>query len=171
MVYRCLLAVLLCWSGSVTAQGEFEKGWVLNLELAQGLTTRFNTEPDLYLGEIRLDPEYTLIEHHLRGGVAPSLFFNNKKVSFAAGPHLSLKIKTFSISQLNSSLANLQWMVEHLWGTDGQKLAGMGPRLEFGQTLVFSILVHRDYGLNEWRLQAGFGYNFIYHHVPRPILH
>jgi hypothetical protein len=163
-----LLLSLLCQQ-YLFAQSdhEFPKGWVLNLEGAQGLTTKFNRSPDLYLAELRLSPQYTVVPHLLRLGVVPALLYNNKKVSGTIGPHAALKIKSFNLPKFNSSLANLQWMLENLWGTDQQRQFGTGFKLELGQTILLSIMGHRDYHLNYWRMQLGIGYNFIYNKVPR----
>jgi len=165
---RLLLLGLFFFQHSVYAQNDYEfpKGYVLNLEVYQGFSTNFDSRPELYLADIRLSPQLTVVEHALRVGLVSSLLYNNKKVSGAFGPHVAIKIKTFSVSTFNSSVANVQWMIENLWGTHQQRLLGTGLKTEIGQMLLVSFLGYRDYRLNSWRLQFGLGYNFIYNKVP-----
>jgi len=163
------IILLLLIANMTLAQKEFNKGWVLNLEVAQGLTTKFDNSSDLYSGELRFSPEYTLIEQRLRVGFVPALNYNNKIIFGTFGPHISINLKTIQIKKLNSSVGNIQWIIEHLWGTQNQKLVGTGLKIELGQTILLSLLTHRDYALNYWRFQFGIGYNFIYKHIPKEI--
>ena len=140
---------------------EFPKGWVLNLEYFNGLTTHFNSSPELYLTELRLSPQYTLVPKVLRLGAGAGLQYNNKNVSALFGPNLAIKIKTLSIEKFNSSLLNVQWVVENLWGTDKQCLIGTGLKTEIAQTLLISLTGHRDVKLDYWRFQFGLGLNLI----------
>jgi hypothetical protein len=165
----CYLILLFCSLNNLYAQTDFEfpKGWVLNLENFQGATTQFNDTPDLYLTELRLTPQYTLIPALLRVGGSAGVVFNNKKFSGLFGASLAFKIKTVNVSNLSSlSILNLQWIVEHLWGTQQQQLIGTGFKMEFAQLLLLSIVGDRDYRLNNWRFQLGLGINFIRKKVP-----
>ena len=140
---------------------EFPKGWVLNLENFQGAATKFNETPDLYLTELRLSPQYTVAPALLRIGGSAGVVFTNKKLSGLFGANLALKIKTINIPNFNASLLNIQWIAEHLWGTEQQQLVGTGFKIEAAQMLLLSLTADRDYRLNYWRFQIGFGYNFI----------
>ena len=161
--------ILLLVANLSKAQKEFNKGWVLNLEVSQGLTTKFDNSSDLYSGELRFSPEYTIIEQHLRIGFVPAINYNNRIVFGTFGPHVAINLKTIQIKKLNSSVGNIQWIIEHLWGTGNQKLVGTGFKTELGETLLVSLLSHRDYELNYWRFQIGIGINFIYKHIPKEI--
>ena len=168
MFRRLVFIGLFFVSAPLYAQDyEFPKGWVFNAELSQGLTTRFDGMADLYLGELRLNPSYTVAEHFLRMGIVAALRYNDRALSGNFGPQLAFKIKTLSSSKLGASFMNVQWIVEHLWGTDRQRLLGTGIRFEILQRLLLSLLFHRDYRQHYWDMQMGIGYNFIQPHVPR----
>jgi hypothetical protein len=140
---------------------EFPKGWVMYLEAQQGMATTFNSSPDIYVFSLGLAPAATVIPGHLRLGGTANLLYTNKNISAAFGPRAAWKIKTFNIDPLGS-LFNLQLQVEHLWGTDKQKLFGGGPVIEAGQILSFSLTAHRDYCLNYWWFRAGLGFNLLH---------
>lgn len=168
-VFCIILSIALahsCAGQAKTKDYEFPKGWVLNLDLFQGMSTRFNSMPDLYLGELRLSPQYTIVPQRLRLGASASADYNNKKVSGLAGVNLSLKIKTLKLEKLNGSALNVQWVLENLWGTNKQQLFGGGLKTEIGQMLLLSLMSYRDYNLNNWRMQVGVGVNFLRKKVP-----
>ena len=146
---------------------EFPKGWVLNLENFQGATTQFNNTPDLYLTELRLSPQYTVVPTLLRVGGSAGVVFNNKVLSGLFGANLAFKIKTVNVKNFNASILNIQWIVEHLWGTQQQRLIGTGLKIELAQLLLLSLTGDRDYHLNNWRFQVGLGINFIRNKVPK----
>ena len=138
---------------------EFEKGMVLNLELLQGFT-KAKSAPELYLADLRLSPQWTIAPGVLRAGVTGGVFYSSSNISGFAGPNLALNLKTVNAGQMGS-LLNLQLVLEHLWGTDKQRLLGGGFRTEIGKKLLLSILTHRDYHLNYWNLEFGVGINFL----------
>jgi hypothetical protein len=141
---------------------EFDKGWVLNLELLQGFSKAKKT-PELYLADVRLSPQWTIAPGILRAGITGGLLYNNTKLAAFAGPNAALNIKTLKTKpgSLNGSILNVQLLVEHLWGTEQQRLLGGGLRTEIGKMLLLSILTHRDYNLNYWNVEFGVGINFI----------
>ena len=138
---------------------EFTKGMVLNLELLQGFT-KAKSAPELYLADLRLSPQWTIAPGVLRAGVTGGLFYSNSNVSGFGGPSVALHLKTVNAGQMGS-LLNLQLVLEHLWGTDKQRLLGGGFRTEIGKKLLLSILSHRDYHLDYWNLEFGVGINFL----------
>lgn len=141
---------------------EFEKGWVLNLELLQGFS-KAKKIPELYLADLRLSPQWTLAPGILRAGVTGGLLYNNTKLAAFIGPNAALNIKTMKTKpgSLSGSILNVQLLLEHLWGTEDQRLLGGGIRTEIGKMLLLSILTHRDYNLNYWNVEFGVGINFI----------
>jgi hypothetical protein len=155
--YACLMIFL-----SATAQKdpEFPKGCVMYLESQLGTTTRFNTSPDLFLSTLRLSPQVTLVPGYLRLGGTAAAVFNNKKADGTFGPNLVIKLATLNVKPLGS-LLNVQLQLEHLWGTDKQKLLGGLLHVELGQLMVIGLSMHRDYGLNDWWFQGGIGYNLL----------
>ncbi len=112
---------------------EFPKGWVVNAEVFSGFTTHFKTDPELYLMQLSITPQYTVVPKLLRIGVTGGLQYNDKNVAGLLGPSLALKIKTISVKKFNSSLLNIQWVVENLWGTGRQQLLGTGIKTEICQ--------------------------------------
>lgn len=138
---------------------EFTKGMVLNLELLQGFT-KAKSSPEFYLADLRLSPQWTIAPGVLRAGITGGMFYNNSNISGFGGPNLALNLKTVNAGQMGS-LLNLQLVLEHLWGTDKQRLLGGGFRTEIGKKLLLSILTHRDYRLDYWNLEFGVGINFL----------
>jgi hypothetical protein len=72
-----------------------------------------------------------------------------------------VKLASLNAKQLGS-LLNVQLQLEHLWGTDKQKLLGGLLHAELGQLLVIGLGMHRDYGLNDWWFQGGIGFNLLH---------
>ena len=158
-----LLLWCICLQGKAQQPPlEFEKGSVLNLELLQGFS-KAKKLPELYLADLRLSPQWTLVPGLLRAGVVGGLLYNNTKLAAFAGPNAAINIKTIKTKpgSLNGSLANMQLLLEHLWGTEKQRLLGGGIRTEVGKMLLLSLLTHRDYNLNYWNVEFGVGINFI----------
>jgi hypothetical protein len=138
---------------------EFQKGMVLHAELLHGFT-RYNGFPEYYLADLRLSPQWTIAPGILRAGITGGLLYTQTNLSLFAGPNLAVNIKTIGAGQLGS-LANLQLVLEHLWGSDKQRLVGGGIRAEIGKKLLLSVLSHRDYQLKYWNLQFGVGINLL----------
>lgn len=156
-----LLACLLCCRQNISAQNnpeetEFRRGWSTWLKLSNGVATRFDKSPDLYVVGLQVNPQVTLVEHHLRAGVNAGFVYTSKKFSGIIGPTLAYRLASFNLKNIGG-LANLHLAAEHSWGTDKQRLAGMGLGFEILQKAVVGLMTHRDYNLNQWWLQAHIG--------------
>ncbi len=148
---------LFLFSFTATAQ-EFPKGWVFPLTLGQGAVTAFNHTPDLYLGTLSFSPQYTLVPGRLRAGITAGGAYTNKRIYGIGGPQLALLL-TDKPKILSSTVLNVQLVVEQLWGTKEQRLAGGGLAIEVGQLAVFSLKALRDYHMNAWWLAGSVGVN------------
>lgn len=158
-----ILITALSFFQLLTAQQDPEfpkRKWVMYLEAHQGIATNFRNTPDIYVGGLRINPQFTAIAGKLRLGAVAGAVFTNKKTYGTFGPNLSLKLKSLQAKEFGSIL-NIQLQAEHLWGTGKQKLAGGGIKSEIGQLLMVSITGHRDYHLNYWWWQAGIGFNLL----------
>ncbi len=155
LILGCLLFCLHAHSQDPN-DTEFRKGWVTYLKLDNGVISNFHAAPDLYAGGLQLNPQYTIIQHKLRVGANAGFVYANKKFSGLIGPSLAFKIKSLNLGEL-AGLANLQLIGEHTWGTEEQKLAGLGIGLELLQKALLSFTAHRDYHLNSWCKQAHIG--------------
>jgi len=151
-----IIASLLLLALKMSAQDdpEFSKGFIMYLKLNNGLVTQFNSTPDLYTGGIQLIPEFTVVEHRLRAGAIAGVFYTDKKVQVAAGPIVSLKLKTFNVKPFGSA-GNINLTLEHLWGSGDQRLLGGGFNVDLLNKIVIGISAHRDYNLNTWWFQNG----------------
>jgi hypothetical protein len=155
-----LLLLGICYQGYCQQPPmEFDKGMVLNLELLQGFT-KAKSMPELYLADLRLSPQWTIAPGVLRAGVTGGVLYNSSNLSAFGGPNLALNLKTVKAGEMGS-LLNVQFVVEHLWGSDKQRLLGGGFRTEIGKKLLLSVLTHRDYNLNYWNAEFGVGINFL----------
>jgi hypothetical protein len=153
---RIIIPLLLLLTMQLSAQNdpEFPKGFVTYLKLTNGMVTQFNSYPDLYTGGLHILPEFTVVEHKLRVGANVGAFYTDKKLQGAAGPLLSLKLKTFQAKAFGSA-GNINLTVEHLWGTNKQQLIGVGFNVDLLNKIVIGIFAHRDYHLNTWWFQNG----------------
>src|SRR5215208_3831596 len=122
---------------------EFPKGFIMHAKLHNGMITNFSSFPDLYVGGIQLVPQFTVIEHKLRMGAVAGMFYANKKVQAAFGPIASFKLKTINAGVFGSA-ANIHLSLEHLWGTDEQKLIGLGLNIDLLNKLIIGFTAHRD---------------------------
>jgi hypothetical protein len=139
---------------------EFPKGAVFYFSAQQGINSRFDGGADHYIGGLSLAPAFTVIPSHVRLGLSSELVRTEKKIFGLAGPALSWKLKTFRMKPLGS-LFNLQFQVEHLWGTGHRRLAGASLGIELFQFLNFRLMGHRDYHYDQWWLRAGTGINLL----------
>lgn len=156
-----LLAFLLCCHQNSGAQGnpdetEFRKGWSTWLKLGNGVVTRFDNSPDLYVAGLQINPQVTVIEHRLRAGAGAGFAYTGKKFSGLIGPTFAYRLVSFEMKNIGG-LANLHLAAEHNWGTEKQRLAGIGVGFEILQTALVALMTHRDYNLNQWWLQAHIG--------------
>jgi hypothetical protein len=161
------LVFLLCFSGiySWSQQTQFKKNSeAFNIELLQGFTKQEDSQ-ELYLGDIRVSYQYTIIPGTLRIGATGGGMYNNKVFSGYVGPNLALRL--FTLPATHGSIGNVHLLLEHLWGMDKQKLLGGGFRAAIGNTLLLSLLAHDDYNLKYWNFEFGIGINLI-HKMPAP---
>jgi hypothetical protein len=158
------IVLLLCIACSfhylhAQADPEFRKDqWVLYLEGHQGLATNFTHAPDIYVGNIRMCPQITVVPSKLRIGVIAGGLLINKNIDGLIGASLTYKLSTLHLRTFGS-LLNIQLQAEQLWATHHQQLAGLAIKTEIGQIAIFSISGHRDYYGNAWWWQTGVGYN------------
>lgn len=151
---------------------EFPKGFIMYAKLHNGMITDFTSGPDLYVGGLQLAPQYTIVPHVLRAGVIAGGFYANKKIQGGFGLSLSFKLKTFNAVLRGTnvgSLANINLLIDHLWGTGRQRLLGGGIILDAGNLITFGITAHRDYGLNNWWFQSEIAIRISKKHKNPPI--
>jgi hypothetical protein len=147
---------LLCLSVMGYAQ-EFPKNeFIMHLRLHNGMVTNFKSSPDLYVGGLQLVPQYTIAENVLRAGIIAGGFYTGKKLQGEAGPTVSFKLKTIVLKSFGSG-GNINLSLDHLWGTEQQRLLGGGLNIDLLNFIVVGVSVHRDYNLNNWWLQASIG--------------
>src|SRR5215213_6162065 len=84
----CFVSVI-----STAQQTEFPKEFVTHLRLHSGMVT--TPGGDLFVGGLQVVPQYTLVEHKLRGGVVLGAFYSNSEINGLFGPTVSLKITEF----------------------------------------------------------------------------
>jgi hypothetical protein len=146
---------LVCLTIFVAAQDpEFPKNeFIMHLRLHNGMVTTFHSSPDLYVGGLQLIPQWTVVENHLRIGAVAGGFYAAKKLQALAGPTISLKLKTFSLNNMGSG-GNINLSLDHLWGTEQQRLLGGSVNVDIFNLIVPGISVHRDYHLNNWWIQG-----------------
>ena len=161
LLCNTVLFFLAASSFSAYAQEEFPKGWVMYAEATQGAVTSFHARPDLYVGTLQVSPQVTLIPDYLRLSAIGGIAFSNKRLFGLYGAGLNIKLATIRFEPFGS-LLNLQAQLQHLWGTKDQKLAGGGLKAELGQIILVGISAHRDYGLHQWWLQSGIGFNLVH---------
>ena len=121
------------------------------------MVTNFTQAPDIYVGGIQLIQQYTLVEKLLRGGIIADVYYVSKKIQAAFGPTVSIKLKTFKAAPFGS-LGNLHLNIDHLWGTNKERLIGGGINADIGNKIVLGLTLHRDYNLNSWWIQNTLGY-------------
>jgi len=153
---------LFCNLTSIThaqTDTEFPKGFIMYGKLHSGLVTNFSS-PDLFIGGIQLAPQYTVVPHLLRIGAIAGGFYSSKKIQGEFGPSVSLKLKTFNAKLEGAtvgSIANINLLIDHLWGTNKQRQIGAGIILDTGNIITIGITTHRDYNLNTWLFQSEIG--------------
>lgn len=147
-------SVVFCHAQTDT---EFPKGFIMYAKLHSGMITDFTSNPDLYVAGLQLAPQVTVVPHLLRAGAIIGAFYANKKIQGEFGPSLSFKIKSFHASLQGTpvgSLANINLIIDHLWGTGHQRLLGGGIILDAGNLVTFGVTAHRDYMMNDWWFQS-----------------
>ena len=152
-----LIACGLLGMSVMASSQEFPKNeFVLHLRLHNGMITNFKSSPDLYTGGLQLIPQYTIVENLLRAGIIGGVFYTGKKLQGEAGPTVSFKLKTIALKSFGSG-GNINLSLDHLWGTEQQRLLGGGLNIDLLNFIIVGISIHRDYNLNNWWLQASIG--------------
>jgi hypothetical protein len=148
---------LLSFKATAQSDPEFPKEFIMHVKLHNGMVTNFKgTAPDVYIGGIQLIPQYTFVEHKIRGGAIADVYYTGKKIQAAFGPTISFKLKTFHAAPFGSA-GNLHLSIDHLWGSNKERLLGGGINVDVGNKIVLGLTVHRDYNLNTWWLQNTLG--------------
>ncbi len=158
-LFFCIFFVFLYFNAIAQKNDdpEFTKGWILLLKLNNGLTSGFTANtPDLYVGGLSLNPQFTVVQNILRLGANTGMFYNDKKLSGLFGPMAAVKIKTLGTKYMGS-YANIHLIAEANWGTNKQKMAGGGLGIEVFKKLHWGITAQRDYNLNAWWFQTQIG--------------
>lgn len=152
---RILLSFFSC---QLSAQDpEFPKEFIMHLKLHNGMVTNFKgSSPDRYAGGIQLIPQYTIVKNVMRAGAIINGFYTAKKLQAAFGPTVSFKLKTLHAKPFGSA-GNIHINIDHLWGTEKQRLLGGGINVDIGNRIVLGLTIHRDYNLNNWWLQNTLG--------------
>ncbi len=156
---------IFLFTGAVTCvQGqtdtEFPKGFIMYGKVHTGMITNFASAPDVFVGGIQLAPQYTVVPHVLRIGAIAGGFYTNKKIQGEFGPSVSVKLKTFNAKLQGAkvgSIANINLLVDHLWGTNQQRLIGAGIIMDTGNLISIGLTTHRDYNLDTWWFQTEIG--------------
>jgi hypothetical protein len=121
------------------------------------MVTHFKSnKPDLYVGGLQLVPQFAVVPHLLRAGVIIDGFYTGHKLQAAFGPTASIKIKTINAGIFGSA-ANINLNVDHLWGTEHQKLVGGGINADLANFLVIALTSHYDYEHCNWWFQNSIG--------------
>jgi hypothetical protein len=155
--FAALLCILSLNSFSALSQTEFPKEFIAHLRLHSGMITGAGNTPDIFVGGLQVIPQFTLVEHKVRGGIVAGAAYSYKKLSGMFGPTVSLNIKEFKGGHFGS-LGNLHINADHLWGTNEQRLLGGGLNLDLLNKLIVSLSAHRDYHLNNWWIQSGIAF-------------
>jgi hypothetical protein len=152
---KVLVAVLvLMMSSRVSAQTEFEKGFIIHARLHSGMIT--HPEADIFVGGLQVIPQVTIVEHTLRGGVVIGGIYSFKEINGLFGPTLSLKIMEFPASVFGSA-GNLHVNADYLWGTEDQRLVGGGINLDLLNKIIEHNCSH-DHNLSDWWFQSAIAF-------------
>ncbi len=135
---------------------EFPKEFIMHAKLHNGMVTNFSGAPDVYVGGLQVVPQYTIVAHKLRGGIICDAYYTGKKIQAAVGPTVSYKLKTFKAAPFGS-LGNININLDHLWGTNKERLLGGGINVDLANKIVVGVTCHRDYNLNTWWIQNTIG--------------
>lgn len=154
-----LLLSLFAFSPIIHAQNdpEFKKGFITHLELFNGLRSNFRLGNEPFIGGLQITPQYTIAPSHLRAGLKAGFFYTNQRMQTLLGPTLSLKLKSFKAGVFGTA-GNVHLSMDHLWGSNKQRLFGGGIHLDLLNKIVLGPQLHRDYNLNDWWIQFKVGY-------------
>ena len=138
---------------------EFPKGFVMYAKLHSGMITDFTSYPDLFIGGLQVAPQYTVVPHLLRAGLIAGSFYEGKKIQGEFGTTVSLKIRTLKASLRGAavgSIGNINLQLNHLWGTNKQRLFGGAINFDAG-LITIGISANRDYNWKTWWFQSEIG--------------
>jgi hypothetical protein len=135
---------------------EFKKGFIMHAKLHNGMITNFSSAPDFYVGGLQIVPQYTIVPNKVRVGLIGGAFYAGKKIELQGGPNVNLKLKTINASVFGGA-ANVNVALNHLWGSNRQKLLGGGFYLDLLNKLELGLTAHRDYNFNTWWWQTSLG--------------
>lgn len=153
MKYLTIFCIIL-WCMQASAQvTEFKKEGILHLRIHNGMVTNFAEAPDLYVGGMQLAWQYGVVPGRIRLGATGGVFYTNKQVQALAGPTASLLLKSFKAGEFGTA-GNLHLSLEHLWGTEKQKLVGGGLHADVLNKLVLGLTTHYDYEWENWWIQT-----------------
>lgn len=153
---KCIATLFFCclFCSKLLAQTdtEFPKEFIMHIKLHNGMVSNFTNVPDQYVGGIQLVPQYTIVTHKLRAGIIGDLYYTGKKIQAAIGPTISFKLTNFNAKPFGSA-ANFHLNLDHLWGTNKERLLGVGINADLLNKIVIGLSAHRDYHLNTWWFQ------------------
>lgn len=158
MKQSTLLLFFCLYGANLSAQTdtEFPKEFIMHLKLHNGMVTNFTNAPDGYAGGLQLLPQYTIVKNKIRGGVVADGYYTGKKFNAAFGPTLSFKLKTIKLAPFGTG-GNIHINIDHLWGTNKERLLGGGINIDIANKIVLGLTAHRDYNLNTWWFQNTLG--------------
>lgn len=148
---NCLLLFCLAVSAAARSQTgplEFPKEFIMHARLSTGLIAPPHV-PELFVGSLELRPQWTLVEHKLRGGLVAGGFYTARTVYGLGGLTVSYKLSEFTGGYFGS-LGNLHLNFDHLWGGADQRLVGAGINLDLLNKLVVGLGGYRDYHFGQW---------------------
>ncbi|MFT3679225.1 MAG: hypothetical protein QM791_03065 [Ferruginibacter sp.] len=156
VIFQTLLFSALYLQLAAQKDTEFPKEFIMHAKLHNGMITDFKYAPDLYIGGIQIVPQYTIVEHLLRGGIIADGYYTGKKIQGAVGPTVSVKLKTFKAAPFGS-FGNIHLNIDHLWGSNSVKLIGGGINVDLGNKIVLGLTAHREYNYGSWWFQNTLG--------------
>lgn len=154
-----LLSIFLfavCHPSIAQDDPEFQQKSITHVRLHSGMITTFHRGVDGYVVGAQLVQQWGIVPNKLRLGAIAGGFYAAQKMDAQAGPTLSWRLKTFNANPFGSA-ANLHLSIDHLWGTDKQKLIGGGLHIDLLNKLVLGITAHKDYEYKTWWLQTAVG--------------
>ncbi|HSI75243.1 MAG TPA: hypothetical protein VK957_05100 [Lunatimonas sp.] len=145
---------MLLWCIQAHAQvTEFKNEGILHLKIHNGMVSDFTMAPELYIGGIQVAWQYGVVPGRVRLGATGGGFYTGKKVQALAGPTAALLLKSFGAADFGTA-GNLHLSVEHLWGSEKQKLAGAGLHADLLNRLVLGLISHYDFEWKNWWIQS-----------------
>jgi len=151
LVFIAIFLWCLQAQGQVT---EFKDEGLLYLRIHNGMLTDFNPSPDLYVGGMQLAWQYGVVPGRVRLGATAGGFYTDKQFQGILGPSAALLLKSFKAEGFGTA-GNLHMSLEHLWGSENQKLVGGGIHADVLNILVLGLTSHYDYEWDNWWIQTG----------------